>query len=128
VAPQNFPPPLTTPCAHSRSSPRSPCSPRRPLSPPSNARLSPPPSVRAGVTPNIRADQPVGAWNTFEITLHGERLTVLLNGRTVVDHAALPGLPATGPLALQHHGGFKDGQYSPASSLVQFRNVSIKEL
>ena len=82
-----------------------------------------PPSVRAGVTP-----KPVGQWNTFEITLRGERLTVVLNGQTVIDRAELPGLPATGPLALQHHGGYKDGKYNPASSLVQFRNVSIKEL
>ena len=35
---------------------------------------------------------------------------------------------ATGPLALQHHGGYKDGKYNPASSLVQFRNISIREL
>ena len=87
-----------------------------------------PPSVRAGVTPKVRADKPVGEWNTFEITLRGERLTVILNGQTVIDRAELPGLPATGPLALQHHGGYKDGNYNPASSLVQFRNVSIKEL
>ena len=87
-----------------------------------------PPSVRAGVTPKVRADKPVGEWNTFEITLRGERLTVILNGKTVIENAELPGLPATGPLAFQHHGGWKDGKYNPASSLVQFRNVSIKEL
>ena len=40
----------------------------------------------------------------------------------------LPDMPAKGALALQHHGGFADGKYSPASSLVQFRNISIKEL
>ncbi len=87
-----------------------------------------PPSVRAGVTPKLRADNPVGQWNTFEITLRGERLTVILNGKTVIENAELPGLPANGPLALQHHGGYKDGKYNPASSLVQFRNLSIKEL
>jgi hypothetical protein len=87
-----------------------------------------PPTVRAGVTPKLRADKPVGEWNTFEITLRGERLTVILNGQTVIENAELPGLPATGPLALQHHGGYKDGKYNPASSLVQFRHVSIKEL
>ena len=51
-----------------------------------------------------------------------------LDGKTVIENAELPGLPATGPLAFQHHGGFKDGKYNPASSLVQFRNISIKEL
>lgn len=87
-----------------------------------------PPEVRAGVTPKVRADKSVGEWNTFEITLRGEILTVVLNGKTVIENARLPGLPARGPLALQHHGGFKDGKYSPASSLVQFRNLAIKEL
>jgi hypothetical protein len=86
------------------------------------------PEVRAGVTPKVRADKPVGEWNTFEITMKGDRLTVLLNGQTVLQNARLPGVPEQGPIALQHHGGFKDGKYSPASSLMQFRNISIKEL
>ena len=51
-----------------------------------------------------------------------------LNGKTVIQNAQLPGVPEKGPLALQHHGGFKDGKYSPASSLVQFRHISIREL
>jgi hypothetical protein len=87
-----------------------------------------PPEVRAGVTPKVNADKPVGEWNTFEITMKGDRLTIVLNGKTVIKDAQLPGVPEKGKLALQHHGGFKDGKYQPASSLVQFRNISIKEL
>ncbi len=87
------------------------------------------PEVRAGVTPKLKADNPVGQWNTFEITMKGDRLTVVLNGHTVIENAQLPGVPAKGPIALQHHGGKrKDGTFSPASSLMQFRNISIKEL
>lgn len=87
-----------------------------------------PPAVRAGVTPKMKADNPVGEWNTFEITMKGDRLTVVLNGKTVIDHAQLPGVPEKGPFALQHHGGRgKDGQMISASSLVQFRNIWIKE-
>lgn len=88
-----------------------------------------PPEVRAGVTPRVRADNPVGQWNTFEITMKGDRLTVVLNGKTVIQNAQLPDVPPKGRFALQHHGGKqKDGTYSPASSLMQFRNVFIKEL
>ena len=87
-----------------------------------------PTEVRAGVTPKVKADKPVGEWNTFEITMKGDRLTVMLNGKKVIENAQLLNLPESGRLALQHHGGFKDGKYSPASSLVQFRNISIKEL
>ena len=87
-----------------------------------------PAEVRAGVTPKVKADNPVGEWNTFEITMKGDRLTVVLNGKKVLSNAQLPGVPQKGKLALQHHGGFKNGKYSAASSLVQFRNISIKEL
>jgi hypothetical protein len=87
-----------------------------------------PASVRAGVTPRTQADRPVGEWNEFEITLRGDRLTVVLNGKTVIQDAELPGIPARGPIALQHHGGYRDGKYLPASSLVQFRNIRIQPL
>jgi hypothetical protein len=89
-----------------------------------------PPEVRAGVTPKVKADNPVGEWNTFEITMKGDRLTVLLNGKLVLDEAQLPGIPESGPIALQHHGGrnVQTGELSAASSLMQFRNIQIKEL
>ena len=83
-----------------------------------------PPEVRAGVTPLVKADHPVGEWNTFVITMRGDRLTVELNGQTVIENAHLPGVPERGPLAFQHHG---HGKPNPASSLVQFRNISIME-
>lgn len=86
------------------------------------------PEVRAGVTPKHQADKPVGEWNSFEITLKGDRLTVVLNGVTVIEHAELPGIPRTGPICLQHHGSFKDGKYLVTPSLVQFRNIRIKPL
>jgi hypothetical protein len=85
-----------------------------------------PASVRAGVTPKHQADKPVGEWNSFEITVKGDRLTVVLNGVTVLDNAELPGLPDRGPIALQHHGGYRDGKYLGPPSLVQFRNIRIK--
>src|SRR5207248_2264383 len=34
--------------------------------------------VRAGVTPKKKADKPQGEWNTFEITMKGDRLWVKL--------------------------------------------------
>jgi len=87
-----------------------------------------PASVRAGVTPKTQADKPVGEWNEFEIKLVGDRLTVILNGITVIENAQLPGIPERGPLSLQHHGGYRDGKYLGPPSLVQFRNIRIKPL
>jgi hypothetical protein len=87
-----------------------------------------PASVRAGVTPKKLADHDIGQWNTFEITMKGSRLTVVLNGERVIEDAELPGVPARGRIALQHHGSKKDGQWVAPPALVQFRNISIKEL
>lgn len=87
-----------------------------------------PASVRAAVTPARNADRDIGEWNQFEITLRGTRLTVVLNGLTVIRDADLPGIPAEGPIGLQHHGAQKDGVWTSPPSLVQFRNISIAEL
>lgn len=89
-----------------------------------------PAEVRAGVTPRKRMDRPKGEWNTFEITLKGDRLWVKLNGEEVISNAELPDMPAEGPLALQHHGGWdaKKNAWNGPPSLVQFRNIYIKEL
>ncbi len=87
-----------------------------------------PPEVRAGVTPSMMADNHIGEWNTFEITMKGDRLTVVLNGHTVIENVQLPDVPDSGPLALQHHGRMVDGEWVSSPSLVQFRNIYIKEL
>jgi len=87
------------------------------------------PEIRAGVTPKVNADNPVGEWNRFEIIMIGDRLTLILNNKMVLENAQLPEVPEKGRIAFQHHGGVnKDGSYKPASSLVQFRNIWIKEL
>ncbi len=76
-----------------------------------------PPEIRAGVTPKVKADSPLGEWNRMMITLRGDRLTVTLNGQTVITDAALPGVPEKGAIGLQHHG-----------QAVDFSNIWIKEL
>lgn len=88
------------------------------------------PVVRKGVTPKVRADKPIGEWNAFDITIKGDRLTVVLNGQTVLENAQLPGVPAEGPIALQHHGGYdaEKDLWNGASSLVQFRNIYAKPI
>jgi hypothetical protein len=76
-----------------------------------------PAEVRRAATPMLNADNPVGEWNRFEITAVGDKVTVVLNGKTVIKEAKLPGMPAKGPIALQHHG-----------DPVQFANIYIKSL
>jgi hypothetical protein len=87
-----------------------------------------PAHIRAGVTPRTQADKPVGQWNRFEITMRGDRVTVVLNGKKVIDNAQLPGIAPKGPIALQHHGGKRNGQWVSPPALLQFKNIFIKEL
>jgi predicted O-methyltransferase YrrM len=76
-----------------------------------------PEEVRKACMPLKKMDKPVGEWNTFVITMKGDRLTVELNGEVVIKGAQLPGVPPEGEIALQRHG-----------SPVEFRNIYIKAL
>jgi hypothetical protein len=77
-----------------------------------------------GQKPLVKADRPIGEWNTFHIIMIGDKVTVYLNGKKVVDDAPLANywergkpLPARGPIELQHHG-----------SELWFKNIYLKEL
>ena len=77
-----------------------------------------------GKDPLVHADRPFGEWNSVRIVMIGERVTVHLNERLVVDHARLENyfnreapLPRTGPIQLQTHGGE-----------IRWRNVFIREI
>jgi hypothetical protein len=87
-----------------------------------------PPEVRRGVTPKVNADKNIGEWNRFRITMKGNRMSVELNGISVIENALLPGLPEQGPIGLQHHGSKKDGEWTSPPALVQFRRIYIREL
>lgn len=74
--------------------------------------------------PKLVADNPLGEWNSFYIKMVGDRVTVLLNGKKVVDDVILenywdrsqPIFPIE-QIELQAHG-----------SKVYYRNLYIKEL
>lgn len=81
-------------------------------------------------TPLVFADNPPGQWNTFHVTMIGEKVSVKLNGKLVVDQVVLDNLwqkdkpvPERGPIELQYHPnqeGKPDNFY--------FKNIYIKEL
>jgi hypothetical protein len=77
-----------------------------------------------GRDPLVHADKPFGQWNRFRILQVGERTTVYLNGKLVVDHARLENywnrklpLRRKGPIQLQTHGGE-----------IRWRNMFVREL
>jgi hypothetical protein len=74
--------------------------------------------------PDVKADKPVGEWNTFLIRMVGEKVTVELNGKKVVDNVVMENvwerdkpIYPSGQIELQHHG-----------NPLYFRSIYIKEL
>jgi hypothetical protein len=77
-----------------------------------------------GKDPFVLADKPFGEWNQVRILQTGDKTTVYLNGKLVVDHAAMENfwdrsipLWAQGPIQLQTHGGE-----------IRWRNLFIREI
>ncbi len=80
-----------------------------------------------GKDPLVLADKPFGEWNRIHVIQVGERTTVYLNDKLVVDHARMENtywtksrtgpLWRTGPILLQTHGGE-----------IRWRNLSIREI
>jgi len=76
------------------------------------------PGVRAVVVPQAGAAvEPAGRWNRVVQRVVGNRLTLSINGKTVVDNAVQDGLPARGRLALV-----------PSGRQIEFANIFIKPL
>jgi hypothetical protein len=79
----------------------------------------PPESHRLGglygfIDPTENAGKPGGEWQTFDITLLGRYVTVVLNGKTIIDDKEIPGITGgavnsreaePGPLLLQGDHG-----------------------
>lgn len=90
---------------------------------------SEPPSHHTGgvygfLAPTPEQPRTADKWQTFDITLIGRRVTVVLNGVTVIDNQEIPGL--TGG-ALDSHEAMPGPIYLQGSEKghVQFRNVTI---
>ena len=78
----------------------------------------------AGKDPLVHADHPFGEWNTVRVVMIGERVTVWLNEKLVVDHARMENyydrarpIPSSGPIQLQTHGGE-----------ISWRNVWVRDI
>ena len=74
--------------------------------------------------PLVRADRPLGEWNVMLIRMVGEKVTVDLNGKRVVNNVIMENFDdptqsvyPSGPIELQRHSG-----------PLWFRNIRIREL
>jgi len=74
--------------------------------------------------PTEIADNPIGQWNTFYIKMVGDKVSVTLNGKLVVDNVTMENywerdkpLYPTGQIELQNHG-----------NTLWFKNIYIREI
>jgi len=83
-------------------------------------------SVYGAIKPSSFASRPAGEWQTVEATMIGDRITVVLNGVTIVDNQAVTGVTGgaidgntevPGPIMLQ-------GDHGP----IAYRNIRVKTL
>lgn len=88
-----------------------------------------PPSHHTGgiygfLAPTPEQPRTPDVWQTYDITLIGRRVTVVLNGKTVIDNKEIPGL--TGG-ALDSHEGLPGPIYLQGSEKghVMFRNIVV---
>jgi hypothetical protein len=56
-------------------------------------------------------------WNRHVFTVRGDRLTVVHNGKTIIENVRESRMPRRGPIALLHYGG-----------PIEFANLFVKEL
>jgi hypothetical protein len=49
-------------------------------------------SIYGQLVPSMDATHPAGEWQSFDITLLGRWVTVVLNGETIIDHQEIPGI------------------------------------
>ena len=84
-----------------------------------------------GVVPARRgALRPVGEWNTEEVTVKGRRVSVVVNGITVVD-ADIDTASASGTMDHREHPGLKRPSgaigFLGHGDVVELRNIRVKE-
>lgn len=68
------------------------------------------------ITPSVAAEKPIGEWQTMDITLVDRHLTVILNGKTIIDNA--PVLGCTG-------GAMTSDEFKPGPLYLQGDHTNI---
>ncbi len=75
--------------------------------------------------------RPIGEWNSEEVTVRGRRVSVVVNGTTVVD-ADIDAASTGGTLDHREHPGLQRSSghlgFLGHGSIVAFRNLRVKEL
>lgn len=68
------------------------------------------------ITPSVNAEKPIGEWQTLDITLVDRHLTVILNGKTIIDNQ--PVLGCTG-------GAMTSDEFKPGPIYLQGDHTNV---
>lgn len=68
------------------------------------------------ITPSVNAEKPIGVWQTMDITLVDRHLTVILNGKTIIDNQ--PVLGCTG-------GALSSDEFKPGPIFLQGDHTNV---
>ena len=80
--------------------------------------------VYGQVTPTSFPTRPAGEWQTFDITMVGRRVTVVLNGVTTIDNVEIPGI--TGGALDSEEGAPGPVMLQGDHTAIQYRNIRIE--
>jgi hypothetical protein len=83
-------------------------------------------SLYSRIAPAVNATKAPGEWQTYDIRLVGRQVTVVLNGRTLIDKGEVEGLTAIAIDAHEAEPGpiYLQGDHGP----VEFRNIVVTPL
>lgn len=76
------------------------------------------------ITPGVAAEKPIGEWQTLDITLVDRHLTVVLNGKTIIDNQAVLGCTGGALTSDETKPGpiFLQGDHTD----VDYRNIVLR--
>ena len=76
------------------------------------------------ITPSVAAEKPAGEWQTMEATLVDRHLTVVLNGKTIIDNQPVLGCTGGAMWSDESRPGpiYLQGDHGP----VSYRNIVLK--
>jgi hypothetical protein len=83
-------------------------------------------ALYARIPPAVNASKPAGEWQTYEIRLVGRDVTVVLNGKTLMEKREIEGLTAIAADSNEAEPGpiYLQGDHGP----VEFRNIVVTPL
>ena len=74
-------------------------------------------AIYSRIKPTVGAEKPAGEWQTFDIALVDRHVTVVLNGKKILDGRDS-----------KHSSGVIGLQYNVGGGKIEFRNIKVRPI